>query len=251
MLALAGFDRAEQRAEAVMALETAIARSQATREASANDRNADNLWTRADFAREARAWTGPCSSRRRGWRSRRRSSSGSPRAVKGVAALVASQPLEAWKDYLRFHAVHDYADVLPRAFAEQALALRAATASAAARARERALEATQSAMGDAIGRMYAERYFPAEQKARVRRIVGNVIAAFRKRVEAATWMSPASRALALAKLEGAVLRRRLSGAMAGLFRPRRRPARRRGQPAARRRPRTTAVPWPDSASPWT
>jgi len=44
-----------------------------------------------------------------------------PAAVTGVAALVASHPLEAWKDYLRFHVIHDFADVLPRAFAEQAL----------------------------------------------------------------------------------------------------------------------------------
>ena len=53
MLALAGFDRADERASAVLALETAIAQSQATREASANDHNADNVWTRADFARRA------------------------------------------------------------------------------------------------------------------------------------------------------------------------------------------------------
>jgi predicted metalloendopeptidase len=49
--------------------------------------------------------------------------------------------------------------------------------------------------------MYAERYFPAERKARVEAIVANVIAAFRKRVEVATWMSPETRALALAKLK--------------------------------------------------
>jgi predicted metalloendopeptidase len=66
---------------------------------------------------------------------------------------------------------------------------------------QRALEATQSAMSDAVGRMYAERHFPAEQKARVLRIVGNVTAAFINRVEASTWMSPATRTLALAKLK--------------------------------------------------
>ena len=42
-----------QRASAVMALETALAQSHATQEASGNDRNADTLWSRADFAREA------------------------------------------------------------------------------------------------------------------------------------------------------------------------------------------------------
>ena len=56
-------------------------------------------------------------------------------------------------------------------------------------------------MSDALGRMYAERYFPAEQKARVERISDNVRAALTKRVEAATWMSPATKASALAKLK--------------------------------------------------
>jgi predicted metalloendopeptidase len=49
--------------------------------------------------------------------------------------------------------------------------------------------------------MYAERYFPPEQKARVERISDNVRAALARRVEAATWMSPATRASALSKLQ--------------------------------------------------
>src|SRR6185369_9766151 len=125
-----------------------------------------------------------------------------PGAVKGAAALVASQPLEVWKDYLRVRLMDLHADVLPRAFAEAALALRSAAAAGspppAARA-QRALDATQSAMGDALGRMYAERYFPAEHKARVQAIAANVIAAFAQRVEAVTWMSPDTKAMALAK----------------------------------------------------
>ena len=202
MLTLAGFGRADERASAVLALETAIAQSQGTREASANDRNADNVWTRSDFAQRAPGidWTvffDAAGLARQGefvvWQ---------PTAVTGLAAQVASQPLEAWKDYLRFHAIHDFADVLPRAFAEQALALRAATGAGPQPSRaERALAATQSAMSDALGRMYAERYFPAEQKARVERISDNVRAALTKRVEAATWMSPATRASALSKLQ--------------------------------------------------
>jgi predicted metalloendopeptidase len=117
--------------------------------------------------------------------------------------LVGSEPLQAWKDYLRVHVVGDYADVLPHAFAEQALALHGAVTgdSQPGPRAQRALEATQMAMSDAIGRMYGVRYFPAEQKARVEAIVANVIAAFRKRVEAATWMAPGTRSLALAKLK--------------------------------------------------
>ncbi len=186
----------------MLALETAIAQSHGTREASANDRNADNVWTRSDFEQRAPGmdWTvffdaaGLARQQEFGvWQSS---------AVTGLAAQVASQPLEAWKDYLRFHTIHDFADVLPRAFADQALALHAATGAAPQPSRaERALAATQSAMRDALGRMYAERYFPAGQKARVERISDNVRAALAKRVEAATWMSPATKASALSKLK--------------------------------------------------
>jgi predicted metalloendopeptidase len=56
-------------------------------------------------------------------------------------------------------------------------------------------------MSEPLGKMYAERYFTVEQKARVRAIVTNVTAAFARRVEAATWMSPATKATALAKLK--------------------------------------------------
>jgi len=201
VLALAGSDRADERASVVMALETAIAQSQGTREASANDRNADNVWTAPDFARRAPGMDWAAFFDAAGLARQKEFVAWQPTAVTGVAALVASEPLPAWKAYLRFHAIHDFADVLPRAFAEQALALRAATGARPQPSRaERALVATQSALSDALGRMYVERHFPAVQKARVERISDNVRAALAKRVEAATWMSPATRASALSKL---------------------------------------------------
>jgi putative endopeptidase len=210
MLSSAGFDHAEQRAEAVMALETALAQSHATGEASAEDRNADNLWTRADFARQAPGMDWSAFFAAAGLARQQDFVAWQPSAVKGVSALLASQPLQAWKDYLRFHVIHSHADVLPRAFAEPALALRAAAVAGPSPSNsrnsrdsreQRAFDATQSAMSDALGRMYAQRYFPAEHKARVQAIAAHVIAAFSQRVEAVTWMSPASKTVALAKLK--------------------------------------------------
>lgn len=197
LLAFAGVEHADRRAESVVALETAIAATHATRETSANDHNADHLWTRADFARRAPGidWSTFLSAA--GLGGQESLVAWQPTAITGVAALIASQPLETWKDYLRFHAIHEYADVLPRVVREQASELTGAHVPRS----QRALEATQSALGDAIGRLYAERYFPPEQKARVRRIVDDVTDAFIRRVEAATWMSPSTRTTALAKLK--------------------------------------------------
>ena len=203
VLGLAGFDRADQRAGAVMTLETAMAQSHASPEASANDHNADIRWTRADFARRAPGMDWSAFFAAAGLAKQDTFVPWQPTAVTGLAALVASQPLEMWKDYLRVHLIDRYADVLPRRFADEALAQhRAATNAQGAvvpRA-QRALDATQLAMSDAIGRMYVEHYFPADQKARVQAIVVNVTAAFIRRVEAVSWMSPSTRALALTKL---------------------------------------------------
>ena len=202
MLALAGFDQAEQRAARVMALEVAIAQTHATRAASGDERNANNLWTRADFARQAPGihWSEFFASAKLSkqqsfvvWQ---------PGAVTGAAALVASQPLATWLDYLRFHVIHAHVEVLPRAFAEEALVLRGGEASSQPGSRaQRALPATQQAMSGLLGRLYAERFFPPQQAARVRAIAANVIEAFRQRVAAVTWLSPTSKQQALAKLQ--------------------------------------------------
>jgi predicted metalloendopeptidase len=192
-LELAGFDRASQRAEAVMALETAIAQSHASPEASAEDRNADNLWTRADFTRRAPGIDWPAFFAAAKLSKQETFVVWQPSAIEGAAKLIASQPLAAWQDYLRFRAIDLYAEVLPRTFASDA---QPPTPRA-----QRAMEVTQKAMSGAIGRLYAARYFPADKKARVQTIVNNVIAEFRQRINSVVWLSPANRKQALAKLD--------------------------------------------------
>ena len=184
-----------------MALETAIAQSHATAEVSTNERNADNLWTLTDFAHEAPGMDWSAFFVAAGLAKQQTFVAWQPSAVKGVASLVASQPLQAWKDYLRVRLIDTYADVLPRVFAEQAPALRGAIATSQPTRTQRATEATEAAISDAIGRLYAERHFPAAHKARVQAIAANVIAAFTRRVEAAAWMSPVTKTQALAKLK--------------------------------------------------
>jgi len=202
LLAQAGYDRAERRAAAVMTLETDLARSQATKEASAHDQNADSVWTRDDFARRAPGMDWSVFFTEAGLDRQESFVVWQPVAATGVAAEIGSAPLEAWKDYLRFHALDEYAEVLPRAYAEAARALHGASVTGTPddTPSQRALAATEAAMSGPIGRLYAERYFPAEQKARVQAIGANVIAALRRRVEAVTWMSPDTKRVALAKL---------------------------------------------------
>jgi predicted metalloendopeptidase len=193
VLELLGLDRPARRAEAVMALETAIAVSHASRESSSDERNADNLWTRVDFSRRAPGMDWDAFFAAAGLSKQQSFVAWQPSAIVGAARLVASYPLDTWRDYLRFHAVNIHAEVLPDSFAT-------AVESRPPRSK-RATEVTQQAMSGAIGKLYANAYFPADRKARVQKIVSNVIAAFRKRVASVTWLSPASRKQAIAKLD--------------------------------------------------
>ena len=65
---------------------------------------------------------------------------------------------------------------------------------------KRAVGATNEALGFAVGRLYADRYFPPAEKARAQAMVANIIAAFRSRIDRLDWMAPATKAQAKAKL---------------------------------------------------
>jgi len=202
LLTAIGQDNAAQRADTVLALETALARAHATAEESSKDGNADNAWPRGQFLLEAPGIDWNAFFAAAGLSRQQEIVAWQPAAIKGTAALVASQPLEAWKDYLRFHTAHRYADVLPSPIARAARDFRVAQGSklASATREELAIDVTNRAMPLTVGRLYAERYFPPSSKARAQSIVDHVVAAFRKRVEASQWMTPATKRTALAKL---------------------------------------------------
>ncbi|MGE0640599.1 MAG: M13 family metallopeptidase [Thermoanaerobaculia bacterium] len=126
-----------------------------------------------------------------------------PSAVTGIAALVASEPLAVWKDYLSFHTVNRAAPLLSQPFATESFAFYGTALSGATEQRERwkrAVDLTNEALGDAVGKLYVARYFPPEAKARGERMVANIIDAFRARIDQLSWMSPATRAQAREKL---------------------------------------------------
>ena len=203
LLAAAGQDRAMTRAQAVLALETQIAKGHANAEESGNERSADHHWTRADFAVQAPGIDWPAFFRAAGLAGQKDVVAWQPKAIAHSAALVASQPLAVWQDYLRFHVLNEFADVLPRAIAEPTRAFRAdiAAAPTPATRSQSALEATSAALPSAVGRLYTQAFFPETSKRKVQGIVSDVTAAFAQRVEATAWMTPASKAVALAKLK--------------------------------------------------
>jgi putative endopeptidase len=203
MLKLAGIADADAKAARILALEIRIAQGHAPRADADDVQKGNNSWTRAELAAKAPGldWNAYLSAA--GLETQPRFIAWHPTAIVGTSRLVTSEPVDAWKDYLAFRAVDHYAAYLPRAFVERRFAFygTALEGTPQIKARwKRAVDATNEALGEAVGRLYVTRYFPPESRAQVREMVANITAAFEKRVEALAWMAPSTKTEALRKL---------------------------------------------------
>lgn len=203
LLALAGVAGAEAKAARILDLETRMAAVHASREATGDVQKGNNHWARADFAARAPGLDWGAFFEAAGLGTEQRFVVWQPGAVSGLSALVASQPLEAWKEWLAFHELERAAAFLPRAFVDEQFAFHGKVLTGAPQQRDRwkrAVDVTDAALGEAVGRLYVERFFPPAEKARAEEMVRNIMAAFARRIDALDWMAPATKAQAKAKL---------------------------------------------------
>jgi putative endopeptidase len=203
MLKLAGFTDTDARAQRIFELEHAIAEKHISLAENEDIQKANNPWKQADFAAKAPGLDWAEYFRGAGLSKQASFIVWQPTAFTGESALVASTDLETWKDWLAYHLIEAYAPVLPKALAEERFAFFGKTLSGTTEQRprwQRGVAMVNVLLGDAVGQIYAQRYFPPEAKAQADAMVANIIAAFRKRIEALDWMNPATKAEAQAKL---------------------------------------------------
>jgi len=200
---LAGFSDPDARAAKVVALEKSIAEVHTSLADNEDIHHANNPWKRAEFSSKAPGldwaeyFAGAGLGRQESfivWQ---------PTAFQGEARLVESTPLDAWKDWLAFHMLDNYAGILPKAFADERFEFWGKTLSGVTQQSprwRRGVNVVNGRLGDEVGKIYAQRYFPPEAKAEAQQMVANIIAAFRKRIDALTWMDPKTKAEAQEKL---------------------------------------------------
>ncbi len=126
-----------------------------------------------------------------------------PGYLDALPAIVAATPVETLKDYLRLRLVWNLSSSLSLAIEETAFDFHGRVLGGVEEMRpidERALELVNGLMGEAVGKIYVAEAFPPEAKAQVEELVADVKVAFQHRLEANTWMSPATKAKALEKL---------------------------------------------------
>ncbi len=204
VLKLAGFSDAEGRAGRIIALEHDIAEKQWSLADDNDVHKANNHWKAADFPVKAPGLDWTEYFRGAGLSKQTEFMVWQPSAFAGESALVASAPLETWKDWMAFHLVDGLAPFLPKALAEEHFAFYGTTLGGTSKQAprwKRGVGLVDTLLGDELGRIYVQRYFPPEVKAQVQAMVANLIAVYRKRLEALTWMTPGTKAEAVAKLD--------------------------------------------------
>jgi putative endopeptidase len=203
MLKLAGLNDADARAARILELEHAIAEKHRSLADNNDIHKANNPWKAADFAVKAPGLDWAAYFQGAGLSQQNNFIVWQPDAFAAESALVASTSLDTWKDWLAFHLIEAYAGGLPKAFGQERFAFFGKILSGTPEQRvrwKRGVGLVNGLLGDDVGKLYAERYFPPEAKAQAEAMVANIIAAFRKRIDALTWMSPATKAEAQAKL---------------------------------------------------
>jgi putative endopeptidase len=129
---------------------------------------------------------------------------GQPDFFKSLDAQLTATSIGDWKTYLRWHLVNAAAPGLPEKFVAEDFDFRGKTLTGAKEIQprwKRCTQATDRALGEALGQVYVQKYFPPEAKARALEMVHNLIAALRDDLQTLPWMGPDTRKQATAKLE--------------------------------------------------
>jgi putative endopeptidase len=126
-----------------------------------------------------------------------------PDYLSAADALIKSTPIQTWKEYFTFGLLNAYTDELPEAFvnAHFNFSGRVVAGREELPARwKRGVAEVEGALGEPLGKLYVEKHFPPEAKARMDALVKNLLEAFKSGIDSLDWMTPATKAQAQEKL---------------------------------------------------
>ncbi|MHA3790324.1 M13 family metallopeptidase [Sphingomonas sp. YL-JM2C] len=203
LLTLAGEPRADERAAAILAFETELAKVQWPRVDSRDSTKTYNKWTRGDFARNAPGFDWDAYLKAAGLDGQADYLVGQPSAFAGMARAIAAAPVELLKDYLLLAAINAEAPYLSKPFVDAEFAFNQTVLSGTPQNSERwkrGVTLVKEQVGEDLGQEYVKLYFTPETKAAADELVRNVIAAMGRRIDGLSWMSPETKVKARAKL---------------------------------------------------
>ena len=128
---------------------------------------------------------------------------GQPEYCEGLNALLGSLPAEQWRDYFEWQLLNDAATLLSDDLRDEDFHFNGEVRRGRKEQRPRwrtATDQVQSVLGQALGRIYVAKYFPASAKERMEKLVKNLQTALGQRIDAQEWMTPETKKVAHEKL---------------------------------------------------
>ena len=208
MLNLAGVADAQARADAVFALETNIAKAHW---AAADRRVAEKVYNPMTIAQLESmapgfpfgAYFGAQGLTPSGPKGARIIVVRENTAFPAMAKVFADTPVSVWRDYMLVHYLHNVADYLPAAFDDADFAFFGKTILGKEKQLDRGARGVHlldARLGHPLGKLYVARYFPPASKAKVEKLVSNLLKAYDADIRKISWMTPVTRQKALDKL---------------------------------------------------
>jgi putative endopeptidase len=206
MFVLAGDseDKANAEAKTVMDLETSLAKASMSRVQMRDPHAVWHKMTLPQLKELAPGWAWEAYFRQRNAPEFASINVSQPDFFKETNRLLTATPLKDWKTYLRWHVLHASATQLAEPFVQENFNFYGTKLSGTKQLQPRWKRCSQSVnrnLGEALGQVYVEKYFPPEAKAHARVMVMNLIGALKSDIPELSWMGPETKKAALEKLE--------------------------------------------------
>ena len=121
----------------------------------------------------------------------------------GIAELLADFDRDSWSSWLKWQVISGAAPYLHDQLVQQNFSFYGTTLSGTLQLRERwkrAVSVVESAIGEAVGRIYVQQHFPPQARAEMETLVENLVGAYRESITNLSWMSESTKEKALDKL---------------------------------------------------
>ncbi|OYY67604.1 M13 family metallopeptidase [Sphingomonas sp. 28-63-12] len=203
MQTLAGITDAAAKADAIMALETAMAKDQWSPEQSRDIAKLNDPEDVAGLEKKAPEFDWALMLKTAGVDTSPTVLMTQNTAISAMGKIMVATPLQTWKDYLAFHFVSDNAAYLPKAFDQARFDFYSTTLSEVKTQRDRwkrGVQLANGALGEAVGQLYVDKYFPSTAQAKMAELIENLRGSYQERISASKWMDDATRKAALVKL---------------------------------------------------
>jgi len=203
MLTLAGIDSTGSGAQRIMALETRLAQAQWDKVDIRDAVKTYNPYTVPQLSTLAPQIDWPAYLEAVGYGGLDQILISQPSYVTALGKAFAEVPLDDWKLYFQWQTVNAYAPRLSSAFVDENFGFFQKTLNGIPENQprwKRGVNMLETSMGEAIGQIYVQRYFPPENKARMEAMVKNLVVAYGQAIDTLDWMSEPTRKAAKLKL---------------------------------------------------